>query len=366
MRLCGCSFPYESVARRRPPPRLTALVVTLLLLAVLLFPSVVPAGSALDAAAEAAPAGYMPMDDAEAAEVPPPPAWSRARHLIMVAGHAVHTGADHRSDVLHGEAEWFLEPYQHGQLETMLEHIQRGVTLAAADNDSLLLFSGGETRAAAGPVSEALSYWEVAEANGWFGWPAVRERAQLESQARDSLENLLFAVCRFHELTGAYPERVTVVSFAFKRRRFEELHRRALRLPRTSFSFEGVDPPDLPPTVPAAERKAAAALFEHDPYGCADPALRRKRATRNPFRRSVSYPRGCPELAPLIGRCSRDVYAGPLPWSAVPPTMATTVHDGEESRDVAKCRVVSRSCRKTCRGGVAGASRHVAEVSLQL
>jgi hypothetical protein len=46
-------------------------------------------------------------------------------------------------------------------------------------------------------------------------------------QARDSLENLLFSLCRFNELSDSYPLDVTVVSFGFKKRRFEELHRRA-------------------------------------------------------------------------------------------------------------------------------------------
>ena len=45
-----------------------------------------------------------------------------------------------------------------------------------------------------------------------------RPLAHAGEQARDSLENLLFSLCRFHELVDAYPWRVTVVSFGFKRR----------------------------------------------------------------------------------------------------------------------------------------------------
>ena len=33
------------------------------------------------------------------------------------------------------------------------------------------------------------------------------------------------------EVVGAFPEQITVVSFGFKRRRFAELHRKALRFP---------------------------------------------------------------------------------------------------------------------------------------
>ena len=104
----------------------------------------------------------------------PAPEWRRARHLIVVAGHAVYTAAGRDERALSDESSWFLEPFQHGQLSTMLSHIQRGVALAAADNASLLLFSGGETRFAAGPRSEAASYWEAADASAWFGRSQVR------------------------------------------------------------------------------------------------------------------------------------------------------------------------------------------------
>ena len=40
----------------------------------------------------------------------------------------------------------------------------------------------------------------------------VRARAVSEEYATNSLENLMFSVCRFREVTGRYPERVSVVS----------------------------------------------------------------------------------------------------------------------------------------------------------
>jgi len=251
-----------------------------------------------------------------AAELPAPEdEWRSVRNLIIVAGHAVFTASDHKAT--QSEDSWFLETFQHGQLSTMLAHIERGVKLAAADNASLLLFSGGQTRLAAGPRSEASSYWEAADASGWFGFPHVRARAHLEEQARDSFENLLFSLCRFHELVDAYPWRVTVVSFNFKRRRFEELHRGALRFPSWRFDFVGIDPPGLPSSVLIGEQEHSAKPFEHDPFGCAQQGLLRKKVGRNPFRRSVSYPRGCPELAPLIGRCpGAEQYHGSLPWAS--------------------------------------------------
>jgi len=69
------------------------------------------------------------------------------------------------------QSSWYLEPYQRvpGQVDSFLEHIRGGVLEAAADPHALLLFSGGETRASAGPISEAASYWMVAQGQQWFG-----------------------------------------------------------------------------------------------------------------------------------------------------------------------------------------------------
>jgi hypothetical protein len=69
------------------------------------------------------------------------------------------------------QSSWYLEPYQRvpGQVDSFLEHIRGGVLQAAADPRALLLFSGGETRASAGPISEAASYWMVAQGQQWFG-----------------------------------------------------------------------------------------------------------------------------------------------------------------------------------------------------
>mmetsp|Transcript_69908 Transcript_69908/g.138523 ORF Transcript_69908/g.138523 Transcript_69908/m.138523 type:complete len:358 (-) Transcript_69908:188-1261(-) len=252
-------------------------------------------------------------------EQPPPPAthpWAGATHLIMVAGHAVYKAASRTADDVRREESWYLEPFQHGQLGTMITHIRRGVELAAADNASLLIFSGGETRIAAGPRSEARSYWEAADALDWFGTPQVRERSVLEVHARDSFENLLFSLCRFYEASGRYPSRVTVVSFGFKRRRFLELHRAALRLPRSHFDYVGVDPRGLSLDTLAGELAHSSKPFERDPYGCAQPELRHKRTTRNPFRRGASgYEQSCPAIAPLLTHCGIAIFRGRLPWS---------------------------------------------------
>lgn len=83
-----------------------------------------------------------------------------------------------------------------GEAQSFLDHIELGIKAAAADPTALLLFSGGQTRRAAGPRSEGLSYWVVAEAADWYGRTEVRNRTFTEEHARDSFENLLFGLCR--------------------------------------------------------------------------------------------------------------------------------------------------------------------------
>lgn len=200
-----------------------------------------------------------------------------------------------------------------GQAGTFLSHIRTGVQLAAVDSTALLLFSGGQTRRAAGPRTEGQSYWHEAEKATWFDHPEVMARALTEENARDSFENVLFSICRFRELTGEYPDNVTVVSYDFKERRFAELHRSALGFPKKRFFFVGT------PGVPSAQKKAEEGeartreQFELDPYGCTG-SLHEKRQKRDPFARTLPYPDGCPEIRPLFEYCGRKFYGGSLPW----------------------------------------------------
>ncbi|KAL3143329.1 hypothetical protein ABBQ38_002166 [Trebouxia sp. C0009 RCD-2024] len=102
------------------------------------------------------------------------------RNLVLVACHAVFIGSDY-SKAEDAEA-WLLLDYQKvpGQAHSFIEHIQAGIQHAEHDPDALLLFSGGQTRKAAGPRSEAEGYWLVAEAAKWWGSSMVRERAFTE------------------------------------------------------------------------------------------------------------------------------------------------------------------------------------------
>ena len=176
----------------------------------------------------------------------------------------------------------------------------------------MLVFAGGQTDPAAGPRSEGQGYWLAADHCGWFGYLDVRGRATTEEFSLDSFQNLLYGICRFREVRGAYPEDIVAVGWKFKAARFE-LHRRALSFPATRFRYEGVnDPPSLAENLPF--ETARAALFERDPYGTTEePAS--KRDARNVFRRQHGYRESCPELAALLAHRGPELFSGPLPWS---------------------------------------------------
>ncbi|WP_031500771.1 hypothetical protein [Bryobacter aggregatus] len=208
---------------------------------------------------------------------------------ILVAGHAIVRDLSNYQD----DKAWHLLDFQRGEPPKYVEHIRRAVTEAAADPQSILIFSGGATRRDAGPRSESLSYWLLAEHLQWFGHPEVAQRSYLEEFARDSFENLLFGICRYREVRGQDPEHVTLVSWAFKQQRFENLHRQAIGWPRERFRYIGPNDPEDLSQAQRAEEKARAQYLA-DPYSLG-PEFQAKKSERNPFRRQHGYRTSCPE-----------------------------------------------------------------------
>jgi hypothetical protein len=149
--------------------------------------------------------------------------------------------------------------------------------------------------------------------------------SDLSSWSSSSLDSLLlcncrmFSICRFHEVTGAYPSKITVVSFTFKQRRFETIHAPALQWPAHRFVYMGVDPPpstgfDLAEST-KGELENAAKPFESDPYGCYSATLQAKRKSRNPFSRTPPYELSCPNMKELLHYCGPEIFPkDKLPW----------------------------------------------------
>jgi hypothetical protein len=231
-------------------------------------------------------------------------AWANLENLIVVAGHAIYVAPDFKN--VADDKSWVLQEIQQGEPPFYMEHMRRGVELAASDPKALLVFSGGQTRGdvTTGPRSEAQSYWILSNHHHWWGEGLVAGRATTEEFARDSFENLLFSILRFHECTGRYPKSITVVSWAFKEERFG-LHRDAICWPGEDFAFVGPNNPvDLEGAL-TGERQAIAA-FAADPLGTGDDLVG-KRARLNPWRRTTPYR--------IDGRSTEELLLSPrFPW----------------------------------------------------
>lgn len=213
--------------------------------------------------------------------------------LILVAGHAI----PRNFNSLDTDEGWYLKDFQTGEARFYVEHVRHGVKSAAADPDSLLLFAGGQTDVEAGPRTEGQGYWLVADHFAWFGEPAVKARASTEEFSMDSLENVLFGICRFKEMTGAYPESMVAVGWKFKGERFR-MHCDAVRFPLERLRYEGVgDPPLLERNLHFEELRRK--MFEADPFGRSAEAAAKKRA-RNFGRRQHGYLASCPEMREFL------------------------------------------------------------------
>lgn len=127
----------------------------------------------------------------------------------------------------------------------------------------------------------------------------------------------MFSLCRFREITGSYPTKITVVGFDFKEERFTQLHRKAIGFPSSNFTYIGIKAKhvNFDNSKAIAGEKLAALAFQNDMYGCTDPSLYSKREIRNPFSRTVPYTLACPEIKSLIDYCSKELYSGNLPWN---------------------------------------------------
>ena len=105
------------------------------------------------------------------------------------------------------------------------------------------MFNRGQTKPQSS-TTEAESYLRLAQAARLLPDQLLFERSTTENYALDSFQNLLFSIARFHEFTGHFPSSITIVGYEFKRPRFTDLHREALRWPVEKFNYVGVDPKD--------------------------------------------------------------------------------------------------------------------------
>lgn len=113
------------------------------------------------------------------------------------------------------------------------------------------------------------------------------------------------------QLSGHYPERLTVVGYEFKEARFRDQHRAAIKFPLDRFAYVGT--PALSPNAFEGEA-AAARAFDTDPYGCSGELLA-KRESRDPYATGGYSAERCPDMADLLEWCGPAIFdAYKLPW----------------------------------------------------
>lgn len=248
---------------------------------------------------------------------------SQPHHLILVCCHATFQGGDPDE-----ETSWILQGFQQsnaktgkvGEHHTFKQHIAAGASVLAQDPASLLVFSGGKTQTQI-DLSEAESYLRVGLVKKLWR-DELSDRCVVESQATDSYQNLLFSIIQFRRLTGLYPAKITVITHAFKERRFLELHGPAVKYPAGALRVLGINPPtnfaELQ-DVQQGEMARGYAVFSKDLYGVRDP-LHSKRIARG----------WCPEMAKTMrdglesevsllldwtgGSSGNEVLPEKLPW----------------------------------------------------
>jgi hypothetical protein len=164
-----------------------------------------------------------------------------------------------------------------------LQRPQHRLVLEPDARDSLMMDSEDGDKG----LSEAESYARAAEA---LGLQLHQHRLVLEPYARDSLENVAYALCAFERATGGrLPEKMTVVGWGFKARRFRA-HVSALaavdaRLKGMAndeaFEYVGVGVPADAESADKGEQQALEA-FASEPLGNAGLLLEKRRA-RDPY-----------------------------------------------------------------------------------
>jgi hypothetical protein len=247
-------------------------------------------------------------------------------NLIVVCCHATFRGDNFDP---YDEASWILQDFQRSNMETgkigehhtFVEHINAGISLRSQDPSALLLFSGGRTQTQV-DTSEAESYNKEGGIRLWPDWRRV------EAHATDSMQNLLFSILRFRKLTGIYPMHVTIVTHAFKERRFLELHGPAIRYPAERLRVCGINPPmtltELQ-DVQEGELKRGYGPFLDDPYGAGE-VLSGKRTARGWNTATIeTLTDGLEgEVKRLLewtgGASGKETFKERLPWECDQPT----------------------------------------------
>jgi hypothetical protein len=80
-------------------------------------------------------------------------------HLIIVCCHAIYAPRNPDTGGSSRESNWLIEPFQTGETQTYVQHVEAGVRALAEDcGQAILVFSGGATKLEQTRKSEAEGY----------------------------------------------------------------------------------------------------------------------------------------------------------------------------------------------------------------
>lgn len=165
--------------------------------------------------------------------------------LIIVCCHAIYHGGVN-GDPRH-EGNWALQPFQRGdglkqgEHLTLLRHVE--AAFEAADEQAVVVFSGGCTNPEYPHLSESRSYLDAASALSLRD--NEHQEVLLDESATDSYQNLLFSIIVFRKKFGRFPSHIKVITHDFKVARFRHLHANAIRWPIERLEVIGINPPFL-------------------------------------------------------------------------------------------------------------------------
>lgn len=258
--------------------------------------------------------------------------------LVILPCHSIWKGGEGYGD---SADEWHLVDFQLEGKDHLCfkDHIIQSIQYLRDHPESYLIISGGQTKHEAGPISESLSYYQLARkliSTGNSGpgalsdpssCPSLLDRITTEEFARDSFENVVFLICRYYERFQRYPESITVIGFEFKRARFLSHHlNQAMKFPLQKLSYIGNSPNPGPNAnyfkdLHESEYKFALRHFQDDWYG-KGPQLLKKKLARNPFNRFHGYKDSNPKLSQFLvaiddlGNGQNDLirFLNEMPW----------------------------------------------------
>jgi hypothetical protein len=224
--------------------------------------------------------------------------------LIIVPGHALFRSKINVKSPDFDPMQrnvWSLNEFQDDyEVRLMVEHVHMGVLTAAHVHNSIVVLSGGCTRAEGEGWTEGESYYEVAEYYNWWQDETkvplylMKAKAFVDVYACNSMDNLWMSANLFRQVhpRKEVPKKVIVVGYGFKKKRFTALAK-IIGIPEFEY-IEMEDPVNFAVDALAVGREnSLIESFALDPFGeDFNSTVGKQRMKRNMMGRDYPYGTG--------------------------------------------------------------------------